>query len=82
MTLLVDFNMMDIEGRILALVAPEQQPLLKVGDLVVVVDEEGNRGQGTVERLSRAATGPQQVAHVALARAANPSAGAPLGPPR
>ena len=78
MTLLVDFNMMDLEGRILALVAPEQQSSLKVGDVVAVIDDEGNRSQGTVEELRPAARGPQTVAHVALTRSASgPVAGTP-----
>jgi hypothetical protein len=77
MTLLVDFNMMDLEGRILALVAPDQRPLLKVGDVVAVVDDEGNTARGTVERLRPAAEGPQAVAHVALTGAAGSAAEAP-----
>lgn len=81
MTLLVDFNMMDLDGRILALVAPEQRPLVKVGDVVAVIDDEGNRGRGTIEKLRPAARGQETVAHVALTlQATGPAAGAPPPP--
>jgi hypothetical protein len=62
----VDFNMMDSRGRVLALVNGERRPHLKVGDVVTLVDEEGNRSDGTVEKLRRAAVGPETVAHVVL----------------
>ncbi|MDQ3915931.1 MAG: hypothetical protein M3323_11505 [Actinomycetota bacterium] len=80
MTLLVDFNMMDAHGRILALVDPSQRPFVRVGDVVALTDDEGNQSEGTVEKLRRAAHGPQSVAHVALGRrAAGPAADDPAG---
>ncbi|HEX2296224.1 MAG TPA: hypothetical protein VHN37_13070 [Actinomycetota bacterium] len=63
MTLRVDFNMADDEGRVVALVEPHQRGLVRAGETVVAEDFEGNRCKATVAKLVE---GPPTVAHLVL----------------
>lgn len=63
MTLRADFNMRDREGRVLAILEPDQRGQVHVGDMVVVEDAEGNRCKATVAKL---VTNSPTVAHLLL----------------
>ncbi len=63
MTLEVDFNMLDGEGYVLALLDSEQQRRVRAGESVVAEDVEGNRCKATVVRVD---AGPPAVAHLVL----------------
>lgn len=63
MTLLVDFNMSDGEGRVLALLETDEQRGVRLGETVVAQDFEGNRCKATVAKL---VDGPPPVAHLVL----------------
>ena len=63
MTLTVDFNMSDAEGRVLALLESGEQRAVRVGETVVAQDFEGNRCKATVAKLVE---GPPPVAHLVL----------------
>lgn len=63
MTLTVDFNMRGPEGYVPALLEPERQRLVRVGETVVAEDLEGNRCKATVAKVN---PGPPAVAHLVL----------------
>lgn len=63
MTLRADFNMRDRQGRVLAVLEPEQRGDVHVGEIVVVEDAEGNRCKATVAKLD---TSSPAVAHLVL----------------
>lgn len=63
MTLNVDFNMRDREGRVVVLLDSDQRDHVHVGDLVLAEDAEGNRCKALVEKL---ATNSPTVAHISL----------------
>ncbi len=52
MTLKVDFNMRDAQGRVPALVEPDALKALHVGEIVVAEDDEGNRCKAKIEEIS------------------------------
>ncbi|MDQ3958306.1 MAG: hypothetical protein M3273_08310 [Actinomycetota bacterium] len=61
-TLLVDFNMRDKEGRVLALLDGDHD-LIEVGDVVHAQDVEGNRCTATVAKVAKSRP---PVAHLEL----------------
>lgn len=63
MTLFVDFNMRDRQGRVLALLDQDQRGHVHVGDLVLAEDAEGNRCKATVEKI---VSNSPVVAHISL----------------
>ena len=63
MTLIVDFNMSDGEGRVLALLETDEQRSVRLGETVVAQDFEGNRCKATVAKV---VDGPPPVAHLVL----------------
>ncbi len=63
MTLTVDFNMTDGEGRIVALLEPGGRGHVRAGETVVAEDLEGNRCKATVAKLVE---GPPAVAYLVL----------------
>jgi hypothetical protein len=52
MTLLVDFNMAEEDGRIPALITPEQLEALTLGTRVVVADGEGTECEAVVDEVA------------------------------
>ena len=63
MKLVVDFNMSDGEGGVLALLETAEQRVVRVGETVVAEDFEGNRCKATVAKVVE---GPPAVAHLLL----------------
>lgn len=63
MTLIVDFNMRGPEGYVPAVLEPDRQRLVRVGETVVAEDIEGNRCKATVAKVD---AGSPPVAHLVL----------------